>query len=151
MRTTQQRFAAGLPVLLSAILPAACTGEIGPVTGGPGGAAEPGGWAGRGMTDTQGLPGAEMAASSQLRRMTVDEYNWTMLSLLGDVTNAGQILPEDARKPFDNDYAHQGVDSALIGNVETLAGDVATRLLASTSRRNTVVGCVPRTATGADA
>src|SRR5262245_1952272 len=107
MRTTRHRFAAGVPLLLSAWFGASCTGEIDSANGGgPGGAREPGGGGeGGGIFDGQGLPGPELAATSQLRRMTVDEYNRTMLGLLGDLTNAGQILPEDARKPFDNDYA----------------------------------------------
>lgn len=87
---------------------------------------------------------AKLAGVSGLRRLTVDEYDNTLVDLLGDDTRPGSaLLPKEGRMPFDNDFQEQVASQALIEGAEKLAGDAASRLLAAPVRRDEVVGCTP--------
>lgn len=109
---------------------AACTGKIEGAATGPGG----------GGTTT----GALSFGPTGLHRLSRIEYDNTLADLLGDRTRPGfAVLPEDARDPFDNDYATQLVSGALIASAETLASEASARLLAEPTRRDAVVGCTP--------
>jgi hypothetical protein len=82
------------------------------------------------------------------RRLTRNEYDNTLLDVLGDTSFSGSsMLPEDALSPYDNDYTTQQPSQSLIDAAETLAENAANSLLADTARRDKVVGCTP---TGAD-
>lgn len=130
MRCLQLALAA-LPTF--AILPTACTGEIG---GDPAGLDLPGG--------VPTAPAAETVAPSGLRRLTVAEYDRVVLDLLGDASApASSFLPEDTLSPFDNDYAQQVPSSALVDGAEALAMHVSAELLTDAARRDSVVGCAP--------
>ena len=79
-----------------------------------------------------------------LRRLSRTEMDHTLRDLLGDDTDPGtRFLPEDVIDPFDNDYTHQAVSTVLVESIETMANDVATRLVEDTTRRQLVVGCEP--------
>lgn len=79
-----------------------------------------------------------------LRRLTRVEYDNTVADLVGDDTRPGTaLLPEDKKKPFDNRFEEQQASRVLIEAAETLAGDIATRLIADPPRRDNVVGCTP--------
>jgi hypothetical protein len=83
-----------------------------------------------------------------LRRLTIREYNDTVLDLLGDDTApATQWLPEDQLSPFDNDYTGQVASAVLIEGAETVATEIAARFVANSAVRDQVVGCTP---TGGD-
>jgi len=89
-------------------------------------------------------PDPAVVGPGGLRRLTVHEYDETIADLVGDTTRpARTFLPEDARLPFDNDRAAQVPSSALVDGAETLALDVAARLVADPQRRAQVVGCEP--------
>ncbi len=79
-----------------------------------------------------------------MRRLSRAELDATLEDLLGDDTRpSAQWLPEDVIDPFDNDYTHQPVSTILVESIESMAGDVARRLVADPTRRATVVGCEP--------
>lgn len=83
-----------------------------------------------------------------LRRLSRDELDNTLRDLVGDDTRpATTHLPEDAIDPFDNAVDLQDPTTVLVEGAETLAGDVAGRLVADPARRDAVVGCTP---SGAD-
>jgi hypothetical protein len=114
---------------------AACVGSIG------------------GDGDESGAPGdappisEETAAEigvSGLRRLTVGEYQATVVELLGlEATAARELLPVDTLSPFDNDYTLQIASEALIKGAEMLAGDLAEAVIADATLRSQVVGCEP--------
>jgi hypothetical protein len=86
-------------------------------------------------------------APSGLRRLTTAEYDATVMDIFGDATRpASGQLPEDALTPFDNDFLTQDPSAVLVQAAETLAIDVAQRLVADPARRDDVVGCVPSAA-----
>lgn len=90
------------------------------------------------------LPVGEGVGKSGMRRLTIAELDNTLMDLLGDDTRpAKQTLQEEQLGPFDNDYTKLTASSVLIEGLERLAGDVTTRLLADTKRRDAVVGCKP--------
>jgi hypothetical protein len=69
------------------------------------------------------------------------------MDLFGDATRpASGRLPEDALTPFDNDFLTQDPSAVLVQAAETLAIDVAQRLIAEPERRDDVVGCIPSAA-----
>ncbi len=78
-----------------------------------------------------------------LRRLTSAEYATTVRDLLGVEVDAALLLPEDWRKPFDNDYTDQLASQALIEGAELLAADVAALALNTANSRDAVVGCQP--------
>ncbi len=87
-------------------------------------------------------------APAGLRRLTVAEYDATVSDLLLDDTRpAARFLPEDLLTPFDNDFRNQDPSAVLVQGAETLAGDVATRLVADVARRDQVIGCAPSSPT----
>ena len=119
--------AQGTSVLLLVAAVAACNGKIG-ANGGSG----------------QVSIGATVYGPTGLHRLSRIEYDNTLADLLGDRSRSGfAALPEDVNDPFDNDFSTQLVSGALIGSAETLAAGAATRVLADTARRNTLVGCTP--------
>ena len=82
-----------------------------------------------------------------MRRLSRAELDDTLRDLLGDDTRpALAMLPEDVIDPFDNDYTHQAVSTILVEGIESLANDVAQRLVDDPARRATVVGCQPTSA-----
>jgi Protein of unknown function (DUF1588)/Protein of unknown function (DUF1592)/Protein of unknown function (DUF1585)/Protein of unknown function (DUF1595)/Protein of unknown function (DUF1587) len=117
---------AGLALVLAATA-AGCQGDIG--DGG-----EPVG------------PSAEELGVGEMgmRRLTIHEYDSTLRDLLNDPTRPGAgLLPEDARTPYDNGWHGQIPSRVLIDAAETLALDVASRLVADDARRDAIVGCSP--------
>lgn len=144
---------------LGALLATGCTGVIGNQgdgqLGGPpsGGAGTPaaGGSPGTAIdvpSPEIPLPGATLAANSALRRLTSYEYDNTIRDLLGDDSRRSrELLPEDNRKLFDNDYTTQATSTALIEGAELLASDVVKRLMTDQARRHALVGCTPAGAT----
>ncbi len=139
---------------------AACTGSIGgtesagtgandsPSPGGSGGS--PTGKGGSGAPGTSSMPmppivaSADLAAISGLRRLTVREYDNVLRDLLGDNTHPSDLLlPEDIRRPFDNDFAIQAASPSLIEGMNALAWEAADRLMGDAPRRDMVVGCKP--------
>ncbi len=97
-----------------------------------------------------GLPeeAEDEVAVSGLRRLSIVEYEQTVIDLLGIATeDAGEILPSDTLAPFDNDYSLQTASEPLIKGLELLAGDLADVVTASPELRGNLVPCEP---TGAD-
>ncbi len=87
---------------------------------------------------------ADLIATSGLRRMTVVEYYNTVKDLLQtDALPVAELLPADARTPFDNDYLEQVASQGLIDAVDFLAERAADELIADAARRETIVGCTP--------
>lgn len=87
---------------------------------------------------------------SGMRRLSVDEYDNTLFSLLGDDSRPGSaLLPEDVVDPFDNQIDDQLASRTLIEGLEQLATEATQRLLADLPRRDEVVGCQPVGATDA--
>jgi hypothetical protein len=83
-----------------------------------------------------------------MRRLSRYELDNTVRDLVGDDTRpAQQLLPEDPRTPFDNEYAEQVVSQPLVESIEILARGVAERLVADPDRLAGVVGCTPSGAT----
>lgn len=79
-----------------------------------------------------------------LRRLSRTEMDHTLRDLLGDDTDPGtRFLPEDVIDPFDNDFTNQAVSTVLVESIETMANDIATRLVQDPTRRQLVVGCEP--------
>jgi hypothetical protein len=88
------------------------------------------------------LPGADLAASIGLRRLTTFEYDNTLRDLLGETMRPGAgVLPADARTPFDNDHTVQEPSKALVDGLELIAREATDRLLADKPRLTSVVGC----------
>jgi hypothetical protein len=84
------------------------------------------------------------ATHAGLRRLTVVEYDNALRDLLGDDSRpASEFLPEDALRPFDNDYELQAPSEALVLGAEKLATDAANRLLADPGRLEALAGCAP--------
>jgi hypothetical protein len=54
-----------------------------------------------------------------------------------------ELLPADARTPFDNDYTEQVASQGLIDAADFLAERAADDLLADTALRDELVGCTP--------
>ena len=95
-------------------------------------------------TPDEDPPEAELVGRVGLRRLSIDELDATIRDLVGDDTRpARSFLPEDLATPFDNDFATQVASQALIDGAESLAQDVAARLVADPQRRVEVVGCTP--------
>jgi len=86
---------------------------------------------------------AEMVGENGLRRLTAAEYSATVRDLLGVDVDAELLLPEDWRRPFDNDATSQIASQALIEGAELLASDVASLALATPAGRAATVGCEP--------
>jgi Protein of unknown function (DUF1592)/Protein of unknown function (DUF1588)/Protein of unknown function (DUF1595)/Protein of unknown function (DUF1587) len=117
-------------LLVGAVGLASCVGSIG-------GDDVPGG-ANNGPAD------AELVATSGLRRMTVVEYFNTIKDLLKTNTlPVAELLPADARTPFDNDYLEQVASQGLIDAADFLAERAADELIADPTRRDAIVGCTP--------
>ncbi len=95
-------------------------------------------------TPTEDPPDVSLVGRVGLRRLTIDELDATIRDLVGDDTRpARAFVPEDLATPFDNDYTTQVASQALIDGAESLARDVAARLVADPQRRAEVVGCTP--------
>lgn len=88
-------------------------------------------------------PTIEIAISG-LRRLSVVEYQHTVIDLLGiDAAMAKELLPLDTLVPFDNDYTLQTPSEPLIKGLEVLAGDLADAVVASEALRGAIVPCAP--------
>jgi hypothetical protein len=88
-----------------------------------------------------------IATHGGLRRLSVFEYDNALFDLLGDDSRpASEFLPEDALRPFDNDYGLQAPSEALVLGAEKLATEAANRLLADPDRLEALAGCTPETA-----
>ena len=89
------------------------------------------------------MPEASIAKIG-LRRITRYEFDNIVRDLVLDTSRpASQLLPEDLRTPFDNDYTMQIATQPLVDGIEVLARDTAQSLVADSDRRATVVGCDP--------
>ncbi len=84
---------------------------------------------------------------SGLRRLSAAEYDSTIYDLLGVRVEAALVLPQDIRRPFDNEYATQLASEALINSADSLAGSITTEVLADSALRDNMMPCEP---TGAD-
>ncbi len=122
-------------------------------SGAPGGSGQDGGSSpdsGGNASEAVTSPDEGRVGASGVRRLSREEMDNTLRDILGDDTRpAVRFLPEDVLDPFDNDFSTQRVSSVLIEGLETLASDVAARLLADTARRDEVVGCEPESVTDA--
>ncbi|MFO0633155.1 MAG: DUF1592 domain-containing protein [Nannocystaceae bacterium] len=96
-------------------------------------------------TDTGDVPPEQDAiARVGMRRLTRYEFDNVVRDILLDGSRpAAQLLPEDPRTPFDNDYTLQVVSQPLVDGIEVLAKEAAERLLEDGDKRDTVVGCQP--------
>ncbi len=120
---------------MAALVLASLTGCVGSIGGDPPGA---------GISDEV----AQEVGVAGMRRLSVVEYQQTVLDLLGlESADAKEILPVDTFAPFDNVYALQTPSEPLIKGAELLAGDIAEAVVADPALRGAVVGCQP---TGAD-
>lgn len=115
-------------MLVGAVGLASCVGSIGGESG----------------EDAVAPVDAELVAKSGLRRMTVVEYFNTVKDLLATQTlPVAEVLPADARTPFDNDYLEQVASQSLIDAADFLAERAADELVADPARRDQIVGCTP--------
>ena len=105
---------------------------------------------GSGDDDDDSLPEdeADEVGVSGLRRLSIAEYEQTIIDLLGiEAGDAGTLLPSDTLAPFDNDYTLQSASEPLINGLELLAGDLSEAVVASEELRTALVPCTP---TGSD-
>lgn len=152
-----RREGARTPFLAVALLLAACRGDA-DVSGGAetdtdvadddaGPAPSDTGGTGPDTSDETGddpEPPPDVVGPVGMRRLTRYELDNTVRDLVGDATRpAQQLLPEDPRTPFDNEYAEQVVSQPLVESIEILAKGVAERLIADPERLDAVVGCTP--------
>ncbi|MBC8070104.1 MAG: DUF1592 domain-containing protein [Deltaproteobacteria bacterium] len=90
------------------------------------------------------VPDDASIARIGLRRINRYEFDNIVRDLLQDDSRpAAQLLPEDLRTPFDNDYTMQLATQPLVDGIEVLARQVAGDLVDDADRRATVVGCTP--------
>ncbi len=90
-----------------------------------------------------GLPGQALASKAPaLRRLTHREFELTASAFLG-VPVSAEVLPRDARTPFDNDYSTQAISDAFVRPLESMAEKLAASVIADPAKRDAVVGCVP--------
>ncbi|MEM9860406.1 MAG: DUF1592 domain-containing protein [Myxococcota bacterium] len=90
------------------------------------------------------LPSGGFLAEQGLTRLSALELDRSLAILLGDESRPSrEVLPEDARTPFDNDYTSQEASKALIEGEELLAREAAERLIADAERRDRLIGCTP--------
>ena len=78
-----------------------------------------------------------------LRRLTAAEYDQTVMDLLGVDPDSELVLPEDPRKPFDNDYTAQQVSASLIEGADLLASEIAEQVVADVALRDAIMPCDP--------
>lgn len=131
-------------VLVCGLMAAACN------QGSSGGDGEDAGTTGGGDTtagttgDVPDAPELGGVGMNGMRRLSVDEYDNTLLALLGDDSQPGSaLLPEDVVDPFDNQLDDQLASRTLIEAIEQLATEATLRLLSDLPRRDQVVGCQP--------
>ncbi len=118
------RFAASLLAVSLLVAPACNKDPVAPGGGSGGSAAQLG------------------VAESGLRRLSSSEYDQTIYDLFGDVAVAANVsLPADVVDPFDNDATTQEVSAVLVTGLETLAGNVATGVIADPVLRDAIVPC----------
>ena len=87
---------------------------------------------------------AEEIGISGLRRLSIAEYEQTIIDLLGlPPPQVQELLPADTLTPFDNDFTTQTASEALIKGLELLAGDVAQAVVESPELREAIVPCTP--------
>jgi hypothetical protein len=87
---------------------------------------------------------ADEIGVSGLRRLSIVEYEQTIVDLLGlPPEQVQELLPADTLTPFDNDFTTQTASEALIKGQELLAGDVALAVVESPSLREAIVPCTP--------
>lgn len=130
------------------VMLAGCRDDAAPSSVGDTGGATTTGSADESTTSTTGEPQPHDAMMeigiSGLRRLSVVEYQQTVIDLLGiDAAAARELLPLDALTPFDNDYTLQTPSEPLVKGLEILAGDLATAVVASESLRTAIVTCTP--------
>ncbi len=97
-----------------------------------------------GDDETGGEPeeAPELIGLSGVRRLTRVEYIETVADLLEiDAGAATVTLPSDDLVPFDNDYTTQAESASLIVGVESLAGAIATELVADEAKASALLGC----------
>ncbi len=82
-------------------------------------------------------------SASGLRRLSAAEYDATVFDLLGVRVEAALVMPEDIRRPFDNEYATQLASEALINSADSLAGSITTEVLADNALRDNMMPCEP--------
>ncbi len=87
---------------------------------------------------------ADEVGVSGLRRLSIVEYEQTIVDLLGLTPQQVQeLLPADTLTPFDNDFTTQIASEALIKGLELVAGDIAEQVVASPQLREAIVPCEP--------
>ncbi len=86
----------------------------------------------------------ETAVEVALRRLSVHELDNSLAAVLSDDTRpASRLLPADRFRPFDNSAPTQEPSLVLVEALESIAGDVATRLVADEARMTAIVPCTP--------
>jgi hypothetical protein len=86
----------------------------------------------------------ELVPTRDLGRLTTAEYFATVRDLLSDSSlPVFELLPADARTPFDNDVLEQVASQGLIDAADYLAERAATQLIEEPARLETLLGCTP--------
>jgi len=92
----------------------------------------------------EGPEGGAGHGATGMRRLSQGEVRAALTALLGSDPGADvELLPEDRRTPFDNDYTTQEASTALVEGAKAVADRAAERLLADPVQRDRVVGCAP--------
>lgn len=96
--------------------------------------------------DTPDTEVLDEIGESGIRRLSAAEYNATVLDLLGVSVDSELVLPEDIRRPFDNEYVTQKSSEALVNSASVLAGNITTQVLTDTGLRDRIMPCEPSSA-----
>lgn len=95
-----------------------------------GGGAANGGTAPQSACTTQ----TQQPTSAPIRRLTRNEFNNTILDLLGDTSSpASNLPPEVLGNGFSNDAVQQSVSADLVSGYSDVAADIANRAVQATS------------------
>jgi hypothetical protein len=112
--------------LIGAALLASCVGTIGE------------------QEDGAGVVDADQVAMRDLARLSTAEYFATVRDLLSEQSlPVFELMPADARTPFDNDVLEQVASQGLIDAADFLAEGAADQLIADPPRLAALLGCTP--------
>src|SRR5690606_23377151 len=97
---------------------------------------------GNGGVDVTCTDQATYVGRAPIRRLTRFEFNKTVEALLGDTTSPGNSLPPElVGNGFGNDADEQPISSFLAEQYGIIAGQVATRALASAEFKARYIPC----------
>lgn len=133
--------------LAAALLVCGCGDDISHPAAGTGGAEtggeESGDESGEPEADDP-LPDPSALGEQGIRRLSRNEVRWAILDIAGiDIAPDVDLLPDDSRTPFDNDYTTQFPSEALVVGLDALALRVAERIVDSPEILDDVLGCTP--------